>query len=161
MNLLESATELGRLRAAEIACFECLGALAPRLRPAPFALFAASASRAHAWRAALVEELLPVSDGLPSAAELTVAGGLLSEGLGLLAGMGRDPSASGGPTADGARVVSLVLERLYPELVAAYGSLLARCRPVSDGAVARNLRRALSDLEAVSGEGAALFATRS
>ena len=81
LNIFESARQLGALRAVELACFARLGERAPELSPAGCARWAASASRAHAWRAGLLEDLLPVSVGLPGPAELTVVPeGALADG---------------------------------------------------------------------------------
>ena len=74
MNLLDSSRRLGELRAVELACFRRLGERAPRLTPASCARWASAAARAHAWRASLLESLLPVSKGLPGWEELTVVG---------------------------------------------------------------------------------------
>ena len=58
-----------------------LGERAPQLAAPGCARWAASASLAHAWRASLLEDLLPVSVGLPDLEELTVlpAGALAEE----------------------------------------------------------------------------------
>lgn len=72
MNLFDSSRHLGGLRAVELTCFRRLGERAPRLVPASRARWAASASHAHAWKASLLEVLLPVSVGLPGLEELTI-----------------------------------------------------------------------------------------
>ena len=164
MNIIESAGHLGSLRAVELACFARLGERAPELSPASCARWAASASRAHAWRAALLEDLLPVSAGLPGAAELTVLpesplGEELARSLPV---PGRDPGAPRSAERDsrpdnGLELVSGIVSRLYPLVLGEYALGLERCTPAADGAVARGIRRAVADLEAVRAEGAALL----
>ena len=165
MNLHDSSRQLGSIRALELACFRLLGERAPRLEPASFAVWAASASRAHAWRAALLEELLPVSAGLPGLEELTVLpGGALGEAL------ARWLPESGDGFADdeyrdrrsdnGLRLVADVTGRLYPLLIGEYALHLDKCTSTADGAVIRAIGRATADLEAVQQEGAVLCARR-
>ncbi len=69
------AKVLGGLRFFELAAFEHLGIIASEGRDQGLEpnerVWAASASLAHAWRAAQLEALLPVSVGLPNAGECT------------------------------------------------------------------------------------------
>src|SRR5208283_85984 len=50
LNLNESSSRLGALRAVELECFRLLGERAPQLEPPGCARWAASAALAHAWR---------------------------------------------------------------------------------------------------------------
>ncbi len=160
MNLLDSARHLGGLRAVELACFRRLGEQAPRLVAPAYARWAASASLAHAWRASLLEDLLPVSPRLPSLEELTVLpagplGDALSQAL-------PEPdeawAASPGdsPGDDGWRLLARLSGRFYPLLLADYRHRLAICSPAADGALVRTIGRAVADLETVRAEGDAL-----
>jgi hypothetical protein len=165
LNLLESSHQLGALRAVELSLFQRLGARAASLEPAACARWAASASLAHVWRASLLEELLPVSVGLPGLAELTV----LPESV-LVVELNRalpDPGAGpagpaggvGGGEAvlgDGCRLVAEITGPLYDLLLAEYALRLGVCTEAADGAVVRSLKRAVADLEVVRAEGAAL-----
>jgi hypothetical protein len=157
LNLLESAQRLGALRAVELACFRRLGERSAWLEPAGCARWAGSASRAHSWRASLIEELLPVSVGLPSFEELTVIpGGALGDELGrILPEIGLD-SGPATTAEDGRELVVAMALGLYPRLVGEYTSLLQLCTPACDGAVARIMTRALGDLETVRAEGVEL-----
>ena len=151
MDLLESSRRLGALRAFELSCFRRLGELAPRLEPASCARWASSASLAHAWRASLLEGLLPVSAGLPGLSELTVCReGELVELLERVM-----PVRVGTDPLDGREIAGEVLGELYPRLLREYAGVLERCEPASDGAVARSVRRAMADLEVIRAEGLA------
>lgn len=169
MNILESAKTIGALRAVELACFERLGERAPLLSPPSCARWAAAASLAHAWRASQLEELLPVSVGLPSLDEVTVLpDGPLGAELDLtlpalgdavrLAGDAR-PSESAGEAAEAGDARAFVAElssRLYGQLLAEYSRRLEVSSPASDGAVLRTLGRVVADLEVVRAEGFAI-----
>lgn len=166
MNLLDSSRRIGALRAVELACFRRLGERAPWLAPASCAGWAASASRAHAWRASLLEELLPVSVGLPGPEELTVlpVGALGDELARALpdrghAGPDPGPGAQSGdlPQDDGLLLVADVSGRLYPCLLGEYARLLDLCAPAADGPLVRTVGRAVADLEVVRAQGAKLL----
>jgi hypothetical protein len=167
LNLVESSTSLGALRAVELCLFHRLGERASLLEPVGCVSWAASASRAHAWRAALIEELLPVSVGLPPIAELTVLpeGELVDE---LSRVLPEREAASDGPVVaegtgnvrngdrDGRWLVGELVGPIYQLLLAQYYRQLEACEPASDGAVVRNLQRAVADLEVVRASGATL-----
>jgi len=159
LNLLESARCLGGLRAVELACFRRLGERAPRLGTPRCARWAASASLAHAWRASLLEDLLPVSAGLPALAELTLLpdGALGVELARTLPDLGDVPAPqSRDSQADDGRVLIADLSgRLYPLLIGEYARRLEVATPAADGAVVRTIGRAIADLEVIRAEGAA------
>ncbi|HVB06711.1 MAG TPA: hypothetical protein VNF07_10760 [Acidimicrobiales bacterium] len=144
LTLLDSAARLGHYRYVELRGFARLGARAPRAAPA-LAGFLAGAARAHAHRAGLLEARLPLSIGIPHAAELTVAPDLESEGL--------LDELLGVPDE---QLLGALVEGLYPSLLAAYRAHLGRCSPFSDPPVARLLGRLIADLEGVLGEASAL-----
>jgi hypothetical protein len=160
LRLLDSARYLGGLRAVELACFERVGERAPHLGAPQCARWAASASLAHAWRASLLEELAPVSVGLPGLAEVTV----VPDGP-LGAELARALPISGGPvqsrdiaTDDGWSLITDLCDRLYPLLLAEYARRLELASPAADGAIVRALGRVTTDLETVRAEGATLLA---
>ena len=149
LSLLDSADHLGRCRYVELACFELLGrsAASPRHRDA--ATYLSGASLAHAWRGGLLEELLPVSAGLPDAAACTSSPGPALDGaLALLEG-----------AEDGAVLTAALTGALYPVMAAGYRERLARCAPAPDAALARALGRVLADLDAVASDWTRLLAT--
>ncbi|MGA3214148.1 MAG: hypothetical protein ABSD97_00470 [Acidimicrobiales bacterium] len=164
MNLLESSRHLGALRAVELTCFRRLGERAPRLAPPSCARWAAAASLAHAWRASLLEDLLPLSPGLPGPAELTVLPeDLLGDELArALPEQGDDafPGMAAGfcdsPSDNASQLVADLAGGLYPVLLARYRLRLQLSSPAADGAVVRTIGRAVADLEAVQAEGVAL-----
>jgi hypothetical protein len=162
LNLVESSRQLGALRAVELECFRRLGGRAARLEPASCARWAASASLAHAWRASLIEELLPVSAGLPPPEELTVlpTGTLGDELARALPEIESVPAPGVGRRDDGWQLVTELAGRLYPRLVEEYTRRLEKCSPAADGAVARTMRRAVADLESVRADGVALVSPR-
>jgi hypothetical protein len=151
-GLVDSAVELGGLRALELAGFERLGRSAPHAAPAAAARWLAGASLAHAWRAAAVAELLPVSVGLAHAAELTTwPGGPLGElATAVLSHGAPDPGDF-----DARDLVGCLVAELYPALEAAYVARLrvAEAAYWSDRPVARALVRILADLGRTAGEG--------
>ncbi len=164
MKLLESAKWLGGLRAVELTCFARLGERAPQLAAPACARWAASASLAHAWRASLLEDLLPVSIGLPNLDDLTVlpAGALADELARVLPSVDAHPlplSRDSG-TDDGRVLIADLSHRLYPFLLKAYNDRMELASPPADGAVVRNLARAVADLEIVRNEGATLAGGR-
>jgi hypothetical protein len=163
LKLLDSARYLGGLRAVELACFERVGERAPRLAAPACARWAASASLAHAWRASLLEELLPVSVGLPGLADVTVLPeGPLGAELARALPSRESASSIGGSrdseTDDGWLLISDLSGRLYSLLLADYARRLELSSPAADGAIARTLGRAMADLEVVRTEGATLCA---
>ncbi len=164
MKLLESARCLGGLRAVELTCFARLGERAPQLASPGCARWAASASLAHAWRASLLEDLLPVSIGLPDLEDLTVlpAGALAEELARVLPLVDARPLPPSRDTRtdDGRALIADLSHRLYPFLLEAYNDRMELASPSADGAVVRNLSRAVADLEIVRNEGAVLAGGR-
>ena len=164
MKLLEGASYLGALRAVELACFERLAKRAPLLEPASCAAWAASAAQAHAWRAGLLEVLLPVSPGLPSPEELTVlpGGALFAELAGALPDLEdrAGPRDGDSPQDTGPALVVGLVGRLYPALLDEYARRRNDCAQAGDGAIGRAIARAFADLELVRSEGAVLCADK-
>jgi len=166
LNLHDSAVQLGGLRAIELASFERLGARAVRDGDDAEARWCASASLAHAWRAGLLEDLLPVSAGLPSADDLTVLpAGPLAEALDRALPAvppGADDTAdrvlqAGGSQPDGGcALVADLVEGLYPALSAVYEHRIATAGAAADGPLVRTLTRVSSDLREVTARGAML-----
>jgi hypothetical protein len=165
LTLHESAAGLGRLRFVEVGFFERVGRRAAALEPAPVAIWADSASRAAAWRASLLAELLPVSVGLPDAEELTRSAGpavdQALDRLGPPAGdaLGDPPhrrkTAPGAETPrpaadwlDGPDLVAYVVKSFYPALLGAYEARQASHCPAADPPVLRVLARVVADLRA-------------
>ena len=143
LSLLDSADLLGRCRYVELAAFSLLGRRAPGCEGPAVVAYLAGASLAHGWRAGQLEALLPVSTGLPGAAELT-----------------RSPAASTDlalelATAPGgdAELLDALLGAIYPSMSAGYAERLSAASPAADPPVARTLRRLLADLEELRREG--------
>ena len=150
LSIVESARVTGGLRFVELSCYEALSlaATAADGDDAPLAVFLAAAGLAHAWRAEQLAGLLPLSVGLPGAAELTRAPSpAAAEALSLLA------------AAAPAELAAVALGALYPALAAAYELRSARAAPAADGPLLRVWRRVSADLAAVSGEGTSVLAT--
>ncbi len=144
LSLLESADFLGRCRYVELQAFSLLGRRAAGCGDPAVAGYAAGASLAHGWRARQLEELLPVSTGLPRAAELTRSPcASTDEALELAAGGGED-----------AELLDAFLGAIYPSMAAGYAGRLAAASPAADPPVVRALQRVLADLDGVRREGA-------
>ncbi len=161
LTLEESAAGLGRLRYVEVGFFERVGRRAASLEPAPVAIWADSASRAAAWRASLIAELLPVSVGLPGAAQLTrSAGAAVDEALDRLGPVAdehpahtpsrplEEPSPPPGGVIDGPGLVAHVAAYFYPALLGAYEARQAAHSPAADPPVLRVMARVAADLRA-------------
>lgn len=145
LTLLESADLLGRWRYVELAAFARLGRRAPRCATPALAAYLAGASRAHGWRAVLVEELLPVSAGLPGPAACTRApSSEIDEAL--------EMAVAG----DDAEVLDALLGAVYPSMSAGYAERLAVASRAADPPVVRALGRLLADLDAIRRDGALL-----
>jgi len=153
LTLHQSADLLGRYRYAELAAFERLGRRAPACSHAGVAAFLSEASLAHAWRARLVEERLPVSVGLPDAAASTRSpGSFLDEAL--------DELAAPGAGAEGdLELLDALLGALYPSMLAGYAARLEIASPSADPPVVLALGRAAADLERVTSAGLRLAAS--
>ncbi len=142
LGLLESARVLGGLRWVELTSFELLGRLATGAGEggpldAATAVWASGASLGHAWRAHELERLLPVSAGLPSAAECTVAPGRLVEAF--VEALARHVAVPG----EG-------LASFYDLLVRAYEVRAVHPLEAADRAVVRTLGRLVADLRAAA-----------
>ena len=166
LGLLESVAHLGRCRFVELAAYERLGALSGRCVDPAVGVFLSSASLAHAWRAEALEELLPVSEGLPGIAEATTSPGPLVDRA-LDACCGAAGAADGAPEPPTSQLgvpgeqelVQALCGALYPAMLAGYGRRLEWCSPACDGPVARTLRRLVADLEFVLASVAAVVAS--
>ena len=135
--LVELAGVLGGLVYVELAGHERLGRLAASLArsgDAAGAVWASAASLAHAWRAAQLERLLPVSRGLPDAASVTVCPG--------------PATAEWVERLELSNVDRLYAELsgFYAELSAAYARRLAFVHASADGPVVTTLERLVADL---------------
>ena len=165
LSLHESAAGLGRLRYVEVGFFERVGRRAASLQPPQVAIWADSAARAAAWRASLLGELLPVSVGLPAAAELTrSAGAAVDLALDRLGppedetrlfppsrqrpAMQAVPSRPAGEVLDGPALVAHVASSFYPALLGAYEGRRAMDSAAADPPVRRVLARVIADLHA-------------
>lgn len=143
LTLHESADLLGRYRYVELAAFSVLGRRATSCAVPDAATYLSGASLAHAWRARLVEERLPVSAGLPGVAECTRSPSTQLDGaLELLVDAGD------------AEVIDGLLGALYPAMAAAYLERLSIVSSASDPPIARLLGRLLADLDALRRDGA-------
>jgi hypothetical protein len=140
LSLIESAGALGSLRWLELEGHARLGALAAAGSLSPrTAVWASGASLAHAWRAAQLRELLPVSAGLPGVAEST------------------QPAASGSALAHDLEVALLAadssaLSQWYRALSAAYSSLSAVAGEAGGAPARRVLNRLAADADREAGE---------
>lgn len=146
LTLLRTAELLGWYRHVELVCFTRLGARAPHLGHPELAAYLAGAARSHAYRAGLLEQLLPVSIGLPGATELTVSPDARLDAV-LEALVTEEEEA----------LVGDLVGTLYPSMLAAYNDHLARCSPIADPPVQRALLRIVADLAARAEEGDALL----
>jgi hypothetical protein len=145
-TLLESADLTGRARYVELALFAALGAQVTRAEDPAVAVYLAGAARAHGFRARLLEELLPVSLGLPGVEESTRSPHPALDGA--VAALIAD-----GP--DRALVATLV-GLVYPLMLAAYDARREAAAPAADAPLLRTFRRLRDDLEATRHEGIGL-----
>lgn len=142
LTLLESAAVLGGLRFVELSAFVRLGSLARDGDLAPAAVvWSAEASLAHGRRASDLEVLLPVSAGLPSAAECTKSpDGEVTAFLGALEQVS-DPFSDEG---------AACLEFLHRLLGRAYALRSSHGSPAADRAQRRVLERARQDVDRIA-----------
>ena len=141
-SLLETADLLGRERYVELALFEALGHRSLSVAQPETMLLLARAARVHAWRAKVLEELLPVSLGLPGVDESTRSPGtLFDEALAELCSDG-----------DEAGIIEALARVVYPEMLGAYRAHLVSCSAAADPPVSIALRRVISDLEVQADE---------
>ena len=136
-TIVQSADLLGRERYVELSLFSALGSRALEVDSSDEMLWLASSAQSHAWRARLLEELLPVSLGLPGVDDATRSPGSLSEEIvQMIRGQG-----------DGIGILDTLGRVLYPQMLSAYRAHLVSCSPAADLATALVLRRAIGDLE--------------
>lgn len=136
-TIFATAELLGKERYVELALFKALGERALGVTEPDAMLMLASVARSHAWRARVIEELLPVSLGLPGVEEATRSpGASIDEVIGLVCAEG-----------DGAEILDVLGRVLYPEMLSAYRSHLVTCSPAADLPVTVALRRVIGDLE--------------
>jgi hypothetical protein len=146
LTFLETADLLGRYRHVELSLFARLGERAPTCGDAALVVYLAGASRAHGYRAGLVESLLPVSDALPAVTGVTRSpGGRLEEALDVLTADGHDDD-----------LLDALVGAVYPAMTAAYAEHLAQAGSPADAAVQRVLRRVLADLGGITTDSRAL-----
>jgi hypothetical protein len=149
LSILEFADLIGRYRYVELLAFETLGGRAPFCESPQGCCFLSAASRAHAYRAQLFEELLPVSVGLLDAATCTKT---------------PDPAIDeaflywGEATFD-AFLIDGLISVIYPSALFAYEAHHQQCTGPQDRALRRALRRAIDDLRSVRDEGVHLGAS--
>ena len=148
LTLLESAELTGHYRYVELALFRALGAAATGASEPATASYLAAAARAHGFRARLIEELLPVSLGLPGIEASTRAPHPSVDAA---------IAAMVAPGPDGALLAALV-GVVYPAMLGAYSERVAVSAPASDAPLLRTLRRVIGDLDATRQEGLALVA---
>jgi hypothetical protein len=139
LQMADVAGAIGRLRDVEMALFSWLGRTARTLEAADEVVWASAASLRAAWRAAQLEQLLPVSAGLAGAAAamqpLATATETAIEAL-------DSPEPPGRPGN-----VPRVASSWYDVLLAAYGCRLRWLSPAADGPLERVLERLVKDLE--------------
>ena len=136
-TILQSADLLGRERYVELSLFSALGSRSLEVEETDAMLWLASSAQSHAWRARLLEELLPVSLGLPGVDEVTRSPGSLSDEI---VQMIRSQG-------DGAAILDTLGRVLYPDMLSAYRAHLVSCSPAADLATSLVLRRVIGDLE--------------
>jgi hypothetical protein len=138
----ETADLVGRERYAELTLFHTLGERVLRGSEPAVMVVLSGAAQGHAWRAKLLEELLPVSLGLPGVEQATrSAGAEFDAAVAELTGEPNDVALS-----------EAVAEILYPAMLGAYRAHLASCSEISDAPVMLALGRVIADLEAQSEE---------
>jgi hypothetical protein len=145
-TIVETADLLGRERYAELALFRALGERALRGSEPGYMVVLSGAAEGHVWRVKLLEELLPVSLGLPGVEAAT-----RSPGPEFDTAVARLTSES-----DDVALAEAVAKVVYPAMLGAYRSHLGSCSAISEAPVMLALRRVIADLEAQCEELAAL-----
>jgi hypothetical protein len=141
-TIAETADLVGRERYTEITLFGALGARACAAVAPGVMVVLAGAAQGHAWRAKVLEELLPVSLGLPGVDEATrSAGPEFDEAVARLTSEGDDVT-----------LAEAVAKVLYPAMLGAYRAHLIGCSEIADPPVMLALRRVIADLESQSDE---------
>ncbi|HEY5272898.1 MAG TPA: hypothetical protein VIJ34_06655 [Acidimicrobiales bacterium] len=141
-TIAESADLVGRERYAELTLFAALGHRVLTASVPAIAVLLASAAEGHVWRAKVLEELLPVSLGLPGVDDATRSAGPEFD-----AAVVRLASES-----DDVSLAEALAKVLYPQMLSAYRAHLVGCSEVSDPPVMLALRRVIADLESQSDE---------
>ena len=137
-SILDSAQLIGHERYVEISCFRALGVRALGASDPSVLVALAAAARGHAWRARELEDLLPVSLGLPDVDGSTrPPGEKMDDAISLLAA---EP--------DDAEVARALARVLYPAMLASYRAHLVSGSDAADRHLSTVLRRVISDLEA-------------
>ena len=137
-SILDSAQLVGRERYIEISCFRALGDRALRGSESSVLVALAAVARGHAWRARELEELLPVSLGLPGVDQSTRAPGEdMESAISLLTA-----------ELDDSEVARALARVLYPAMLASYRAHLVSGSDAADRHLSTVLRRVISDLEA-------------
>lgn len=147
LSLSSLAESVGRCREVELASFRAVGARAIG-GDASYAVFLSGASRAHGFRARLLEVCVPVASGF---SELSPAP-LPREINAVL-----DAICDGG---DDRAVVDALVEAFYPALRDAYEILRIAASGPGDTFVRRTFRRCRDDVAGMLEEARALGATR-
>jgi hypothetical protein len=138
----ETADLVGRECYAEITLFHALGKRAGAASAVGVMVVLAGAAEGHAWRAKVLEELLPVSLGLPGVEDATrSAGPEFDEAVARLVG-----------ESDDVALAEAVAKVLYPAMLGAYRAHLVGCSEIADPPVMLALRRVIADLESQSDE---------
>ena len=138
----QTADLVGRQRYAELTLFAALGDRVLRATEPGVMVALAGAAEGHAWRARVLEELLPVSLGLPGVEEATKSAGPQFDSA-----VARLTSES-----DDLRLAEALAKVLYPAMLGAYRAHLVSCSEISDPPVMLALRRVIADLESQSDE---------
>jgi hypothetical protein len=142
LGLLDTARLLGHYRHAELVGYSTLGPRSLSALDGEIRLFLVRATSSHAYRAGLLEGLLPVSVTLPDAASLTVpADDRIDAAFALLIAA---------PDAD---LVAGLIQVVYPLIDASYATHAERCSPYSDPPLALVLARLRAELGAVIAAG--------
>jgi hypothetical protein len=141
-TIVETADLVGRERYAELALFRALGERTLRASEAAVMVVLSGAAEGHAWRAKVLEELLPVSLGLPGVEQATHSPGPeFDAGVARLTGEANDVS-----------LAEALAGIFYPAMLAADRAHLVSCSAISEAPVVLALRRVIADLEAQSDE---------
>jgi hypothetical protein len=138
----ETADLVGRERYAEITLFRAIGERVREASVPGVMVVLAGAAEGHAWRAKVLEELLPVSLGLPGVDDATrSAGPEFDEAVARLTS-----------ESDDVTLAEACAKVLYPAMLGAYRAHLVGCSEIADPPVMLALRRVIADLESQSDE---------
>jgi hypothetical protein len=138
----QSADLVGREHYAELTLFGALGDRVLRATEPGVMVVLAGAAQGHAWRAKVLEELLPVSLGLAGVEEATRSAGPEFDST-----VARLTSES-----DDVSLAEALAKVLYPAMLRAYRAHLVGCSEISEPPVMLALRRVIADLESQSDE---------